>query len=292
MKRGAPRADGPAPGGELSAEDFERFRDYFYRTTGIYFDDRKRSWVGRCLRQRMEAQGLPWFGDYFRVLRLADGGSELNHLVSCLTVNETYFYREVYQLRCLVESILPELRAEKPASEPVRIWSIPCSTGEEPYSIAIHLLEEWAEVDDVQVEIYASDIDRAALEQAKTGEYTGYTLRNLAPRLLRRYFQASGSEGYQLCRPLREAVELRPGNLVDPAVLEDLPPFDVIFCRNLLIYFDDRSRRLAAQNLFDALRPGGFVLLGHAESMSRISSLFRVRHFPQAFAYQKPLETS
>jgi chemotaxis protein methyltransferase CheR len=284
----AANRSGLGPDVSISSGDFEQFREYFYRATGIYWDHRKQDWVARTIRRRMEAAGFDDFTSYFQHLRLVDDGSEFNRLVGGLTIKETYFFREDYQFRCLVESVLPEVMGRKAPGEPVRIWTVPCSTGEEPYSIAIYLLEYWPEVDHVDVEITATELDMAALERAREGIYGAYAVRNLTPDVLARYFSPVPHDQYRICRPLRDSLDFRAGNLVDPSVVADLPPFDIIFCRNLLIYFDDRSRRQAAQNLFDALAPEGFVFLGHAESMSRISNLFRPRRFPAAFAYQKP----
>ncbi|HKJ87882.1 MAG TPA: protein-glutamate O-methyltransferase CheR [Gammaproteobacteria bacterium] len=282
-------ASAAAEGGAgIPRADLERFRDFFYRATGIFFDDGKELVVTRCLKDRMQATGHADFLSYFQFLRFRDDGAEFDRLVSGLTVNETYFYREDYQFRCLVESVLPEVMDRKRPGEPVRIWSIPCSTGEEPYSIAIQLLEAWPRVDTVEVEIHASDIDVAAVERAREGLYGAYAVRNLEARVLARYFNRTHAGKYRIHQALRGSIDFRAGNLVDPSLPNGLPSFDVIFCRNMLIYFDDRSRRLAAQNLYDVLAPGGFVFLGHAESMSRITSLFEARRFPAAFAYQKP----
>ncbi|HKL77881.1 MAG TPA: protein-glutamate O-methyltransferase CheR [Gammaproteobacteria bacterium] len=273
----------------ITSADLERFRDYFYRATGIYFDERKELMVGRCLKERMDAVGYADFPSYFQYLRFQDNGTEFDQLVTALTVNETYFHREEYQFQCLVEAVLPEVMRNKRANEPVRIWSVPSSTGEEPYSIAIQLLEEWSQVDKVEVEIYATDIDTAAVAHSREGLYSAHAVRNLSQRVLQRYFHREGNGKFRIHAALRKSIDFYPGNILDKNLLRQLPPFDVIFCRNMLIYFDDQSRQQAAQNLYDALQPGGFLFLGHAESMSRISSLFQPRRFASAFGYQKPL---
>ncbi len=278
-----------AEGSRITRGDFERFRDYFYRKTGIYFDDSKRYYVDKRLVERMEATGHRDFRSYFTFLRFQASGEEFQELVNRMTVNETYFFREKYQLDCLVEGVLDEVVEHLPdACEPVRIWSIPCSTGEEPYSIGIYLLEYWPGIESVDVEIMGSDIDTRALEKARAGVFSRRSVQNLPPLILGRYFTPLGDGQYRICDELREAVAFSRVNLMNPAETKRFRNMDVVFCRNLLIYFDDAARRQAAQALYDAMRPGGFLFLGHSESMSRISSLFRVRRFGDTIVYQKP----
>jgi chemotaxis protein methyltransferase CheR len=208
-----------------------------------------------------------------------------------MTVNETYFLREEYQFRCLTASILPELVAARPRSEaaPFRIWSLPCSTGEEPYSIAIQLLGNWPDLARYDVQIIGSDIDSQVIARARAGRYDSRAVQHLSPALRQQHFTHLAEDRWQISDELRASVEFTPINLNDRRDMRrHQASFDVIFCRNLLIYFDDLSRRQAAEALFEALRPGGFLCLGHSESMSRISALFTIRKFPDAIVYQKP----
>jgi chemotaxis protein methyltransferase CheR len=224
------------------------------------------------------------------MLRFETTGEELQKLVNLMTVNETYFFREEYQFKCLVDSILPEIVRKKTDDSPIRIWSVPSSSGEEAYSIAIYLLEHWSGIDRWDVEIISSDIDTEIISQAKKGHYSPRSVQNLPDKILHKYFTYK-NEGYQICRDLQQAVEFTRVNIMEPLEVRSYRNMDVIFCRNLLIYFDDVSRRYAAEMFFDAMKAGGFVCLGHSESMSRISSLFRVCKFPEAIVYQKPLES-
>ncbi|BBF91954.1 CheR family methyltransferase [Blastochloris tepida] len=272
----------------ISEEDFARFREFFYRKTGIMFADNKRYFVDKRLRERMAACNLPAFRDYFNLARFQANGAELQHLVNAMTVNETYFYREEYQFRCLVESILPEVTRGRRHGETVRIWTIPCSTGEEAYSIAFYLLDHWPRVDDFSIEIIASDIDTQVLEQAKRGVYGERALQYLPKATIARYMNRVGEGVFQVVPEIRNSIMFVQANLSDALSTSRFRGFDVVFCRNLLIYFDDISRREAAETIFEALDPGGFVCLGHSESMSRVSSLFSVRKFPAAIVYQKP----
>lgn len=272
----------------ISDEDFQKFREYFYRKTGIQFEQTKRYFVDKRLIDRIEATGSENFRNYFMMLRFEAEGHELQTLVNLMTVNETYFFREEYQFECLVNSMLGEITRRKKDNSPIRIWSIPSSSGEEAYSIAIYLLERWAGIEKWDVEIISSDIDTDIIARARRGFYSARSVQHLPKHFLAKYFTPSAG-GYQISDVLREAVEFTRVNLVNQADVRAYRDFDVIYCRNLLIYFDDMSRRQAADTFFDALKPGGYVCLGHSESMSRISSLFRVRKFPEAIVYQKPL---
>ena len=272
----------------ISDEDFLRFREFFYRKTGIMFADNKRYFVDKRLRERMFACTLGSFRDYFNLARFQANGAELQHLVNAMTVNETYFYREEYQFRCLIESILPEVTRARRHGDPVRIWTMPCSTGEEAYSIAFQLLEHWPRVDDFAIEIVASDIDTEVLEHAKRGIYGERAVQYVPKATIARYMTRVDAELYQVIPEIRDSISFVQANLADTLSTARFRAFDVVFCRNLLIYFDDISRREAAESIFDVLQPGGFVCLGHSESMSRVSSLFAVRKFPNAIVYQKP----
>lgn len=271
----------------ISEEDFRKFREYFYRKTGIQFEASKRYFVDKRLVERIEATDSETFRSYFMMLRFEADGHELQELVNLMTVNETYFFREEYQFQCLVNSILGEITSRKKDDSPIRIWSIPSSSGEEAYSIVIYLLEYWPGIAKWDVEIISSDIDTDIIARARQGHFSDRSIQHLPPALLKKYFKPHAG-GYQISKDLRDSVEFTRVNLSEAAEVRAYREFDVIFCRNLLIYFDDRSRQQAVETFFDALNPGGFVCLGHSESMSRISSLFRIRKFPEAIVYQKP----
>jgi chemotaxis protein methyltransferase CheR len=274
---------------DLTTEEFQKLRDFFYEKTGMFFEDVKRYFVARRASERMRAVGTSDFRSYFSLLRFEPSAGELQQLVNLMTVNETYFFREEYQLQCLVRSILPEVARRRTAGRHIRIWSVPCSTGEEAYSVAIYLLEQWPKLGDFDVELVASDIDTTVLEAARRGVYGDRAVAPLPQRYLQKYFTAEARGVHRITDELSSAIDFCPANLHDAESSRRFRDFDVIFCRNMLIYFDDLSRRKAADILFDALAPGGFLCLGHSESMSRISPLFEIRKFPDAIVYQKPV---
>jgi chemotaxis protein methyltransferase CheR len=275
----------------ISEADFQKFVEFFYRKTGIHFDDGKRYFVDKRLIERIQKTGAENFRAYFVALRFEAAGTELQQLVNIMTVNETYFFREAYQFDCLVNHLLDEVAARKPPGSRIRIWSIPSSTGEEPYSIAIYLLERWAQINDYEVEILSSDIDSQVIDAAQAGVYSARSVAQLPKHYLNKYFKPVGDGDWRISRDLVSAVEFSLVNLTDAADTRRFRDIDVVFCRNLLIYFDDLSRRVAAEAMYDAMAPGGFICLGHSESMSRICSLFKVRRFPDATVHQKPQET-
>ena len=277
------RANALAP---LSGADLVTLCDFLYARTGMQFGESKRYYIDRRVADRMAQHHTKSFGDYFALLR-ADAG-ETEQLINSFTINETYFYREEHQLACLSRSILPEIIATKRPGDKIRIWSVPCSSGEEPYSIAIWLLENWALVDAYNVEIVGSDIDTDIMAQALAGNYGQRAVMRLSPDLVQRYFTPLDDGRLQLIADLRESVTFTPANIMDPAAVARLGRFDVIFCRNLLIYFDAVARAQCMHTLFKSLVPGGYICLGHSESMSRISERFTTRRFPDAIVYQKP----
>ena len=270
----------------LTPEELQRFCEYLYRRTGMTFGESKRYYVDRRVAERMRAVGDSSFQAYFGRLRSDD--RELERAINAFTVNETYFYREEHQLRSLSASLLPAVIAGKQPGDKIRIWANPCSTGEEAYSIAIWLLENWGLVDAYNVEIVGSDIDTQALEEARIALYGARAVSRLPKALVERYFESRLGGAGQLIQDLRDSVSFSPVNLIDRASMASHGAFDIVFCRNVLIYFDEASRRTAAEALFDSLRPGGFLLLGHTESMARIDDRFDVIRLADAVVYQRP----
>lgn len=277
-----------AEGAQITEEEFRRLCEFLYRRTGMVFTEAKRYYVERRVKDRMSATEAVSFSSYFARLR-SDMRGEVEQFVNAFTVNETYFYREDHQLKCLTNDLLARLTAGRPRSRSLRIWSTPCSTGEEPYSIAIWLLENWPQVDAYDVEIVGSDIDTQALEAARQGVFGKRALMRLSSDLIAKYFVSLGEDHWRVLEDLRQSVRFTPVNLIEQSETRGHGVFDVIFCRNVLIYFNDASRRIAAENLYESLVPGGYICLGHTESMSRISPLFEVRRYADAIVYQKPV---
>jgi chemotaxis protein methyltransferase CheR len=284
----AAKCDWPNPTA-LTDEEYAKFCEFFYRRTGIMFGDKKKAHVERRLDERIRQTDSTAFRDYFALLRFQASGEELQKIINLLTVNETYFLREDYQFDILVTGILPEIVRGRTPGSTIRIWSMPCSTGEEPYSIAIHLLENWHRADDFAIDIKASDIDSKVLREARAGIYGERSLQRVSADLRSRYFAKVGFDRTEIRPEIRESVDFSSVNVTDPVQMGRFREIDVIFCRNMLIYFDDASRRLAVEAFYECMAPGGFICLGHSESMSRMSSLFLPRKFKDTIVYQKPV---
>ncbi|WP_432574012.1 CheR family methyltransferase [Kineococcus sp. SYSU DK005] len=274
---------------QLTDAQFARVREWVYRRTGIQFGDNKRYFVDKRVASCVREHGGD-FNLWFASLRTGANERVAQQLVNELTVNETYFLREDHQFDSLVRSVLPGIAQARRAARdtsPIRVLSLPCSTGEEPYSIAMRLLSEWPGIEEFDVEIVAADIDTRVLEQAQRGEYGARSMHRVPPAVRAEFFERSG-ERYRVREDIREAIDFTTANLTDTARMRAFRAFDVVFCRNVLIYFDEISSRRAAENLFGALRPGGFLFLGHSESMSRISPIFDPVRLPEGIVYQRP----
>jgi chemotaxis protein methyltransferase CheR len=202
-----------------------------------------------------------------------------------LTTNETYFFREGFQLKAFTDEILPELKVLKERERTLRIWSAGCSTGEEPYTIAMLLLElncfpGW------RIEIVGSDISQRVVQVARKGIYTKSSFRSTDERYLKRFFTET-PEGYRICDQVRELVTISHMNLFDANRLALLGKMDIIFCRNVIIYFDLASKKRVIESFHHMLREGGYLLLGHSESLMNISTAFALRHLKNDMVYQK-----
>jgi chemotaxis protein methyltransferase CheR len=283
----------PVTGTGLSEADFARFTEYFYKRTGIHFAPSKRYFVDKRIDTCVRESPYDTFAGWFAALRVNEKSSGmLQDLINQLTVNETYFLREDYQFDAMLSTVLPNVLRDRGGvgriAGPVKILSLPCSTGEEPYSIALRLLEEWDQIDHVDVEIHGADIDSEVLAKAAHASYGDRSLQRVPKAWLNKYFASVGAGLYQVEAGIRSAVTLHRVNICDTLAMRAFRNFDVVFCRNVLIYFDELSSRRAAENLYGTMRPGGYLFLGHSESMSRISPIFTPSRLTEGIVYQRP----
>jgi chemotaxis protein methyltransferase CheR len=274
----------------LTADDLAKVCDFVYRRTGLVYGEAKRYYAERRVAARMSAVGTGDFDTYFG--RLVHDSVEEEALVNAFTINETYFYREKHQLHSLSEAVLPILTMGKAPGEAIRIWSMPCSTGEEPYSIAIWLLENWPLVDAYNVDITGSDIDTAALDAARRGAYGARAVSRLRGDVKARYFDELEGDRWEIIHDLKESVRFTFANLIQGSTLSGIGRFDVVFCRNLLIYFDEQSRTTAIDNLYRMMSPGGFLFLGHSESLAKVTERLIPTRLKDGVAYRKPVDAS
>jgi len=272
----------------LNEKEFKKIAELVYRRAGIFLDEKKYSTTGKKIEKLMKENGYDNFRSFFHELRFSKDDKLFQSLINVVTVNETYFFRENYQFETLVNNVLPEIHKIRPANEVIRILCAPSSTGEEPYSIALHLLQEGKLVEERDFEIFGIDIDSTVIEKAQKGIFSKRSIQFLPPKLLKEYFTQLDNNRYQIADFLREVIEFKVVNVMNKLELKRLGKFDVIFSRNMLIYFDDASRKEVAMNFYEILKPKGYVFLGHAESMNRIVSVFRAKKLGESIVYQKP----
>jgi len=277
---------------ELSEEEFRLLRDFVHERFGLYYDESQRQSLRARLAPRLDLLGLLSFEDYHRYLRFApEREQEQQRMVSHLTNNETYFFREQPQLDVFAGHVLRSLKERKTRSGEKRlhVLSAGCSTGEEPLTLGMILFDSGQFFWGWDVRVTGLDVDGAALDKARRAVYHQGSLRTVSPALLERHFVKDGA-GVRVREASRKAVGFRGGNLLDPGSYEGLQPLDVVFCRNVLIYFSDAAVQRAVGLFHQALAPGGYLFLGHAESLARVSSAFVPIRFQGAIVYQKPEE--
>lgn len=273
----------------MSSEEFRLIRDFVYQHCGLHFTEDSKYLLEKRLGKRLQQHQLQNFKDYYYLLRYdANKDQEMVELINLLTTNETYFFREEFQLRTFAEEILPELQARKEASgdRRLRIWSAGCSTGEEPYTLAMLILD-FPQFKDWQVDIIGTDISQRVLQVARKGVYTDNSFRAIPPSYKQRYFAPCEGK-FRIDDAVKKLVTISHLNLFDAPRVSLLGKMDIIFCRNVIIYFDLAAKKRVIESFHQRLRPEGFLLLGHSESLMNISTSFQLRHFTHDMVYQKP----
>ncbi|MEO8034044.1 MAG: protein-glutamate O-methyltransferase CheR [Acidobacteriota bacterium] len=271
---------------ELPDDVFRQLRDGIYGRTGMYFADSSKYLLQKRLSPRARELNFDSFQKYFYFLQYDPRSeSEFDQIYDLVTTNETYFFREPAQLTAFSEEIVPDLLANKTVKK-VRIWSAGCSTGEEPYSIAM-LLAEAGHFDRASFEIFASDINQSVLAKARKGHYRENAFRGTSANLRDKYFVREPDLSWRISDEIRNRVQFGRLNLYDETRVSLLGHLDIIFCRNVIIYFDDASKRVVVKNFYNRLVDGGYLLLGHSESLISLSTQFKLRHLKNDMVYQK-----
>ncbi len=272
---------------QISADEFRLFRDFIHDECGLYFADNKMAFVSSRIGKRLVAKSIGSFYRYYRYLKQRgnEQEEELLQLLDVLTINETSFFRNQPQFEVLEQVALPELIRHKTQSgeQSLRIWSAGCSTGEEPYSIAVSVLEQLTTRSSWDVRIYASDLSLSALERAANGVYPESKVQDIDRRRRRRFFEPC-PEGYCVKDEVRRLVIYDFHNLKHENGLGDL---DIVFCRNVLIYFDPDEQKRVVEKFIRSLRPGGYLFLGHSESGQGTSPELKFVHHSRGTAYKK-----
>lgn len=273
---------------EMSAEELHLLRDLFSQASGFLLREDLKFIAERRLAPRLELLGLRDFAAYARYLRFdARGADELETAIDLLVPHETYFFREPTQLRCFEEELLPLLEKRNQRLQTLQVWSAGCATGEEPYTLAM-LLEDRSGLAGWEVDVLGTDLSRKALTAARKAEYGPMALRATSPEQRRRFFDPLEGGRVRVKDAWREPVRFGQLNLLDSTAASLLPRFDVIFCRNVLIYFDQATRRRVVELFFERLADGGYLLLGHSENLLHLPTRFELVQLEGDLVYRRP----
>ena len=276
----------------LTDEEFRLLAAFVYDHAGLFFDDASRFLLESRLQNRLKEHHFDSFLKYYHYLLYhQDRVQELNTMIDIVTTNETYFYREKNQLDAFMDEILPELSERNSKKKRLRIWSAGCSTGEEPYTLAILCRESGLFDDKWEVDIIGTDISQRVLQTARKAVYSQSSFRATEVGALDKYFSSTGDGKYTLDDSIRNMVHFGHLNLMDDKMMGLIRECDVIMCRNVIIYFDKNAKAKVVNSFFRKLVPGGYLLLGHSESLMNITTVFKLKHLTRVMVYQKPVET-
>jgi chemotaxis protein methyltransferase CheR len=272
----------------MSQQVFVEFRDFIYDLCGISFADSKVYLLEDRLSKRLEAKKLSSYEEYLYFLKYDPGkGTELKNLYNSITTNETSFYRDLPQLTAFMDGVLPLVLENKSSGDKVlRIWSAGCSTGEEPYTLAMMLMEAGLLQKGFKVDILASDISDRVLESAQNAVYGDYSTRNVLESNLNKYF-TKVADGHQVKPEVRSLIKFTNINLFDMSQARTAMNIDVIFCRNVIIYFNDDSKRKVIGHFSDRLVDDGILVLGFSETLINITRAFKPKGVNKCVVYQK-----
>lgn len=274
---------------KLTHETFCLLRNIIYARSGIAFADAKKYLLETRLTRRLEEKNLKTFEDYYYFLTYDHGKeTEFRHLLNSVVTNETSFFRDPVQLDVFRKGVIPRLVEEKltAGAKTIRIWSAACSTGEEPYTLAMMLMEDGFLQKGFSLEILGTDISDVVLKTAQGAKYDRYSLRNTPEVFLRKYFVPNG-DGFTVNGKVQEAVKYRNVNLFEASETKGVRNMDIVFCRNCLIYFDEASKKKVCSHLYDSLVKGGYLLVGFSESLHNITRLFKPVSIERSVVYRK-----
>lgn len=270
----------------LSRKAFDELRAFIYDQTGIYFRDNKRYLLESQVGRRLKTLGLTSFEKYIELVQNGRRHTELPALVNAVTINETFFFRHPKQYEAITEVLLPRLIKQN-GRRPLRIWSAACSTGDEPYTLALLIRENiQRRLPNARFDILGTDINTEVLQTARDGIYGSYSVRNIAAEYLEKYFTPQ-DDRYVISPALREMVRFQHLNLTDRYTVGQLRDFDIILCANVLIYFDDETKQRVVSNLYNSLCPGGHLFVGTSETLHGVTQAFHPAHFANTIAYKK-----
>ncbi len=291
MQQKAPSVPPPSAfkaGVEMKMEEFIQFRDFVHEKSGMYFPEAKMYLVKNRLANRMKELGIKSYKDYFYMVKYDTTMKEFNMLMNLLTTNETSFFRNLPQLKAFSDEVLPLVIDEKNKShnKTLRIWSAGCSTGEEPYTIAMYLREKEIQLKGFNCEIIANDISENVLQAARKGIYHELALRTTPKPYIDKHFTKTGSV-YRINDDIKRMVKFSQINMTDQLKMSLVKNVDIIFCRNVTIYFSDDVKRKITKFFYNSLVKGGYYFIGHSESLHGISKAFKLVYLKNGLVYKK-----
>lgn len=255
---------------------FNKFRSLVYEKTGIHLSSEKKELLHARLGKRLRACNITSYDKYYDFLVRDPDGTELTQFINRISTNFTSFFRELNHFKVLEQTILPQLARRGGERSPLQLWSAACSSGEEPYTLAMVLEEYFQRYPGRGYRVLATDISTKVLDQARRGVYAADRIDKVPEQFLRRYFQRGVGKStgfFRVKATLRERITFRFFNLMEHFSWQE--EMDVIFCRNVMIYFDRQTQQQLVQKFYNALVPGGFLVIGHSESISSLSHQFR-----------------
>jgi len=273
---------------DLSTEEFALFRDWIHKHSGIFLEDIKMDSLRISLVTRATGHDIDEYSDYFELLSRDE--DEFKALMNLVTINETSFFRFPAQFDALRTSVIPSILADRPATSArrFRVWSAGCSTGEEPYTIGMTLLASELATFGYECEILGTDVSTQALDRAREGVYPARSIASVQQQTIQKWFEPVRN-GHRPIKVVRDLCDFHYHNLIkEPYPLEFMSGWDVIFCRNVTIYFRLESTRRVVDNFYEALNPGGYLFIGHSETLTSISDRFEPVEIDGVFLYRKP----
>lgn len=275
---------------EMSYVQFEQWRKFIYEKTGIYFQDNKKYLLESRLLKRIVHLKINSYEEYFKLISTGlNNKGEMRYFYDTITINETFFFRNTGQLDAMVQKVIPEIlqNNQKTGKQKIRIWSAACSSGEEAYSAAI-MINEFIKprFPDITFEIIGTDINQTVLDTAVRAIYGDYSIRNIPVQYLKKYFKHIDGM-YELNLDIKTMATFKNANLFDNNDMIYMNNFDIIFCANVLIYFDNNSKIKVVNQLYKSLNKGGYLFIGFSETLHGISKAFSVVSFPKTVGYKK-----
>jgi chemotaxis protein methyltransferase CheR len=270
---------------------FQEIRKFIYDNTGIYFQDNKKYLLESRLQRRINFLGLKSFEEYFAALKSGGSGfaEEKKYFYEAITINETFFFRNQPQLDALASQIFPDLISNRNVKNrnKIRIWSAASSSGEEAYSIAM-VFQDLIKPKhpNTEIEIIGTDISSSIIDTANQGVYKDYSIRNTPPYYLKKYFKNKGGL-FEVVPEIKRMASFKLLNLYDDFMMKTMLNFDIIFCANVLIYFDTASKIKVVNHLYNSLHRGGYLFIGYSETLQGISKAFSLVSFPKTVGYKK-----